>query len=173
MAMVQPEESETPQVVNLSQVTVESVVAGLVRASQTSIENLNAEEVELQFSAAGAAQTRDLHARDSALGGVAAEQANVQDSIIGGLRAETINFNGVAAVAVANTITGTDVHAIAVMSQELRADNIRAGILISREIHGNVTTTIDGRTALLAGLAGGAVTGLILLTGRLLFGRKK
>jgi hypothetical protein len=173
MDTTEPEEIETPEVVNLSQVTVESIRAELVRASQTRIQQLNAGEVELQMSAAGGVQARELHARDSALGGVMAEQANVQDSIAGGIRSEDLSFNGVVGLAVANCIEAQEMHAIAVVGRELHADNIRTGILISREIHGNVTATIDGRTALLAGLAGGAVTGLILLAGKLAFGRKK
>jgi hypothetical protein len=40
-------------------------------------------------------------------------------------------------------------------------------------VNGNVTTVVDGRTVLLAGLAGGTIAGLILLAGKLLFGRKK
>ena len=173
MDTTEPEEVETPQVVNLSQVTVDSVQAGLVRASQASIRQLNADEVELQMSAACGIQTRDFHARDSALGGVAAEHATVQDSIAGGIRAEALSFNGVAGLAVANSIDAHEIHAIAVMSRKLHADNIRTSILISREIQGNVTTMVDGRTAMLAGLAGGAATGLVLLAGKLLFGRKK
>jgi hypothetical protein len=169
----QPEEIETPQVVNLSQVTVESVEAGLVRASQTNIQQLNADEVELQLSAAGAVQTKELIARDSALGAVASEQATVQGSISGIIRAETLNFSGVTAMAVADTLSSNEIHSIAVVSQNLRAGNIRSGILISSEVHGNVTTTVDGRTALLAALVGGIATGLVLLAGRLLFGHKK
>ena len=66
-----------------------------------------------------------------------------------------------------------DIQAIAVIGTNVQADSIRTGLLISREVHGNVTTTVDGRTALLAGLAGGALAGLIMLSGRLLFGHKK
>jgi len=64
-------------------------------------------------------------------------------------------------------------HAIAIIGREVHADNIRTGILFSSEIHGNVTTTLDGRTALLAAVVGGIATGLVLLAGRLLFGHKK
>ena len=173
MSTPQPEDIETPQVINLSQVRVENIQAGLVRASQTAIGELKAEEVELQLSAAVTTQTKDLNAHDSALGGVVAEQASIKESIVGSIRAGSLSFSGVAALSLANNMTCKDLNAIAVVGQELHADNIRTGILLSREIHGNVTTTVDGRTALLAGLAGGAVTGLILLAGRLLFGRKK
>jgi hypothetical protein len=59
------------------------------------------------------------------------------------------------------------------VSRDVSADSIRSCILISREVHGNVTTTVDGRTALLSAAVGGVVTGLILLAGRFLFERKK
>jgi hypothetical protein len=68
MVASQPEESELPQVVNLSGVSVENVEAELVRTNQTGIQHLNAEEVELHISALGMANTGNLQARDSMLG---------------------------------------------------------------------------------------------------------
>lgn len=172
MATPQPDETELPQIVNLSHVNVETVQAGLVRANQAAIQQVIAEEVDLQTSMAGAIQTEVLHARDSIIGAAASRQASLQDSIAGGIRAETLSFNGVAALVLANTMANEDVNAIAVIGTDVQADSIRTGILISCEVYGNVTTTLDGRTAMMAGLVGGAVTGLILLAGKLLFGRK-
>jgi hypothetical protein len=169
MATSQPEETELPQIVNLSQARVETIQAGLVRTSQTAIQNINAEEVDLQTSLAASIKTGEFHAHDSVLGAVISQNASLQDSIAGGVRAETLSFNGSAFLNIANTMTSKDVNAVAVVTTDLQADNIRTGILISREVHGNVTTTVDGRTALLGGLVGGAVTGLILLAGKLLF----
>ena len=169
MATSQPEETELPQIINLSQARVDNVQADLVRASQTAILNLNAEEVDLQTSLAASVQTGEFNAHDSILGAVICENASLQDSIAGGIRAETLNFQGASVLNIANTMTNMDVNAFAVVATDFRADNIRTGILISREVHGNVTATVDGRTALLGGLVGGAVTGLILLAGMLLF----
>ena len=173
MVASQPEESELPQVVNLSGVSVENVEAELVRTNQTGIQHLNAEEVELHISALGMANTGNLQARDSMLGVVVSQQATVQDSIVGGVRAQELSLNGVTVLALANSMSIEDVDAIAVAGTEISAKNIRTGVLISGKVNGNVTTMIDGRTALLAGLAGGTITGLILLAGKLLFGRKK
>jgi len=173
MAANQPEETELPQVINLSNVSVENVEAELVRTNQTSIQQLDADEVELHISALGTARAGNLHAKDSILGVVISEQATVQDSITGGVRAQTLSLNGVTALAVANSMSIENVDAIAVAGTQISAENIRTGILISQEVNGNVTTMVDGRTVLLAGLAGGAVAGLILLVGKLLFGRKK
>ena len=173
MAANQPEETELPQVVNLSNVSVENVEAELVRTNQTTIQQLNAEEVELHISALGTATTKDLHARDSILGAVVSQQATVQDCIVGGVRAESLSMDGVTVLALANSMSIQDVDAIAVAGNEISAKNIRTGILISQRVNGNVTTMTDGRTVLLAGLAGGTIAGLILLAGKLLFGRNK
>jgi hypothetical protein len=172
MDALQPDETENPQIVNLSQAKVETIQAGLVRANQSTINHVKADEVDLQTSAAGSIQTGELHAQDSILGMISTSQAQVVDSITGVIRSESLNFNGVTALAVANDMLNEEVKAIAVIATKVKADNINTGILISREIYGNVTTTLDGQTALIAGLAGGAMLGLILLAGKLLFGRK-
>jgi cytoskeletal protein CcmA (bactofilin family) len=173
MAANPPEETELPQVINLSNVSVENVEAELVRTNQTSIEQLNAEEVELHISALGTARAGNLHAKDSILGVVISEQATVQDSITGGVRAQSLSLNGVTVLALANSMSIEAVDAVVVAGTQISAENIRTGILISQQVNGNVTTMVDGRTVLLAGLAGGTVAGLILLAGKLLFGRKK
>jgi hypothetical protein len=173
MVANQPEETELPQVINLSNVSVENIEAELVRTSQTSIKQLNAKEVELHISALGTARTEELQARDSALGMVVSQQATVQDSIIGGVQAQELSLNGVTALALANSMSIKDLDAITVAGSTISAENIHTGILISQEVNGNVTTMTDGRTVLLAGLAGGTIAGLILLAGKLLFGRKK
>jgi hypothetical protein len=173
MAANQPEEAELPQVVNLSNVSVENIEAELVRTHQTSIQQLNAKEVELHISALGTANTGELQANDSIVGMVVSEQAEVKDSIVGGVTAQTLSLDGVSVLALANSMSIKDVDAIVVAGAEINAENIRTGILISGEVKGNVTTVVDGRTVLLAGLAGGTIAGLILLAGKLLFGRKK
>jgi hypothetical protein len=169
----QPEEPEHPQIVNISQSSVEMIQAGLVRANQTNIRHLEADEVDLQVAAAGRIETSGLQVRDSAIGVVSSSQASVVDSIAGGIRSDTLNFNGVAALAVANNFTGKDVSAFTIIATDLKADTIHTGILISREVHGNVTTTVDAQSALMAGLVGGLTTGLVLMVAKLLFGRNK
>jgi len=169
----QSEETELPQVINLSQVSAENVKAELVRTNQTAIQKLEAEEVELNISAVATARTNDLSLNDSIAGVVVSNQASVTDSIVGGVRAQTISVNGITGFAVANSITLGDVKAGIVAGAKVEAENIHTGILLSPKVTGNVTTTVDGRTALLAGLAGGAVAGIVLLAGGLFFGRKR
>jgi hypothetical protein len=173
MVANKPEEADLPQVVNLSNVSVENVEAELVRTNQTSIQQLNAAEVELHISALGTANTGELHVHDSIAGMVVSQQAEVKDSIVGGVTAKALSVSGVTVLAVADSMSIKDVDAIAVAGTTISAENIRTGILISREVNGNVTTMVDGQTVLLAGLAGGTIAGLILLAGKLLFGHKK
>ena len=51
-------------------------------------------------------------------------------------------------------------------------ERIESVILLARKVEGNVTTVIDTRGALIAGLVGGLFAGIMLLLGRMLFGRK-
>jgi hypothetical protein len=170
----QSEETELPQVTNLSQVSVESVKAELVRTNQTAIRQLEAEEIELNISAVGTAQTNNLSLNDSMAGIIMSEQASVEDSIVGGIRAQAISVNGITGLVTGNAITlGDGVKAGMIAGAKVEAENIYTSILLSPKVVGNVTTTVDGRTALMAGVAGGAIAGVILLVGKLLFGRKK
>lgn len=169
----QSEETELPQVANLSQVSAENVKAELVRTNQTAIQKLEAEEIELNISAVATAQTNDLSLNDSIGGIIMSEQASVEDSIVGGVRAQAVSVNGITGLVAGTSITlGDGVRAGIVAGAKVEAENIHTSILLSPKVVGNVTTTVDGRTALMAGLAGGALAGVILLAGKLLFGRK-
>lgn len=170
----QSKETELPQVANLSQVSAENVKAELVRTNQTAIRQLVAEEIELNISAVATAQTNDLSLNDSIGGIIMSEQASVEDSIVGGIRAQAVSVNGITGFAAGNSITlGEGVKAGIVAGAKVEAENIHTSVLLSPKVVGNVTTTVDGRTAILAGLAGGAVAGIVLLAGKLLFRRKK
>lgn len=166
-------EAELPQVVNLSNVSVERVEAELVRGSQTAIQQLQAEEAELNLALVATAQAKNLRARESLVFELSATEAHLEDCLIGVAQAENLTLSGQGGVILANSLTGQDIQAVALAGNNVRAANIRTGVLFGRDIQGNVITLVSGRTALLAGLAGGAVAGLILLAGKLLFGRKK
>lgn len=57
-------------------------------------------------------------------------------------------------------------------AQEVRGERIESLILLSRKVEGNVTTVMDTRGALIAGLVGGLFAGIMFLLGRMLFGKK-
>jgi hypothetical protein len=173
MVSPQQEESEVPQIVNLSQICLETVEAGLVRANQSSIGQITSEEVDLQTSIAGTIQAEEVNVQDSIVGMLVSNQTRVENSIVAGIRAETLDFKGAAGLAIANSMSNTDLDAVAVIGNDVQAQTINTGLLICRKVQGNVTTTLDGKTALLAALAGGVMTGLIIFVGNLVFGRKK
>lgn len=155
--MTLPEES--PQVINLSQSRLDHVQAELVRARLSGILEIAAEEAEFHGSMAMAVNTGSLVARDSVLGLVDAEKADINDSVMFVAAADLMKTD--------NSVAGV------LVSNELKADNIRAGLVISRTVNGNVETLLDTRQALLAGVLGGAVAGMLLLFGRYLFGPRK
>jgi hypothetical protein len=173
--MIEPEkssESNQPQVTNLSQEGMQSVRAEMVRMSQSSAESIEAEEVSLQQSAAAEVRANSVSAYQSALASVEAEEVLSQRSAIGSVQSEKASVSGYTGAVLARNaevhygltgvVAGSDVH----------AEGARVVLLVGRNISGNVTTMLDGRTALIAGLTSGLFAGLMLLLGRMLFGRK-
>jgi len=65
-----------------------------------------------------------------------------------------------------------DGYAVTVASQKVRAERIETMILLAGEVEGDVNTLIDTQGAILAGVLGGVVSGLILLIGKMLFRHK-
>ncbi|MEJ2709589.1 MAG: hypothetical protein P8074_18405 [Anaerolineales bacterium] len=55
-----------------------------------------------------------------------------------------------------------------VVSQQVRAEQVRSTILLAGQVNGTVETVLDTPRALLAGLASGVAVGLVLLAGNLL-----
>jgi hypothetical protein len=51
-------------------------------------------------------------------------------------------------------------------------ESARTVLLVSRNVQGNVTTLMDTRTALIAGLVAGLFASISVLLGRALFGRR-
>lgn len=173
MAAPQQNDIELPQVVNLSQVDVENVRAELVRASQSTIHKLEAEEAEVNGILIGTATTGKLSVRRTAIGAVQTQQAELNDSIVGGVRGETVSVNGKTGLIVATQVQAEETNSIVLAGAEIHATNIRTGIFFGRQVYGNIETLLDTRTTLIAGVIGGTIAGLILLAGRLMFGKKK
>jgi hypothetical protein len=166
-------ENDTPQVVNLSQVRVGTVQAELVRASEASIQSVQAEELDATEALIGSAATGTLSGHKIIVGAVNSQQANLNQALIGGLRGETVTVSGTSGLLVAETVNAAEANALTMVGAEINATHIRAGLVIGRQVNGKVETLLEARTALLAGVLGGVAAGLILLAGRLLFGRKK
>lgn len=172
--MVEPEELpefESSQVTNISQAEVQSVQADLVRMHQADAETITADEVELHQSAAGNVKATLVNARLAAFATVHADTVSMETSAAGFVRAEKASTSGYTAVIAAGS---ADVHHSAVgylAARDVHAEDVRTIVLLARNVQGNVTTTLDARGVLIAGLVAGLFSGLMLLLGRFLLRR--
>lgn len=173
--MIGSEESpefDEPQAANVSQERLEAVNAGLVRMQQSAAQSVQAEDAALQQSAALAVSSDSVSVHQSILGMVEAEEFLSQKSAIGLVQAEKASVSGYTGSVTANNaevhygVTGL------VVGREIHAENARTIFLVGQRVNGNLTTVLDARSALIAGLTGGLFAGLMLLLGRALFGRK-
>jgi hypothetical protein len=170
--MVEPQESTESQVANISQSDVQTVNAELVRMNQSSAGTINANEIELEQSAAANVKATSVSTHQSALVAVEAEEVLSQNSVIGFVEAEKASVRGYTGAvsaqnaevhyALAGVVVGNDVH----------VEGARTILLVGQNVTGNVTTIIEPRSALIAGLTSGLFAGLMLLLGRMLFGRR-
>ena len=173
--MIEPEELpkvDQSQVTNISQADVQSIQAELVRMHQASAENINADEVELQQSAAGNVKANHVSAHQSAMARVEAGEVLSQSSATAFIQAEKASLSGYTGAVLAGS---ADIHhgmAGFVAGRDVHVKDARTILLLGQNINGDVTTLMDSRSALIAGLVGGLFAGLMLLLGRVLFGRE-
>ena len=172
--MIEPRElpdTDQSQVTNISQADVQSVQADLVRMHQAGAETINADEVELEQSAAANVKANHVSAHPPAMARVEAGEVLSQNSAMGFVQAEKASVSGYTGAVVAGS---ADIHhglAVFVAGREVHVQDARTVLLLGQNVDGNVTTLMDSRSALIAGLAGGLFAGLMLLLGRTLFGR--
>jgi hypothetical protein len=91
---------------------------------------------------------------------------------VGFVQAEKMSAGGYTGVVVAGS---AEVHhglAGVVIGREVHVEASRTAVLLARNVNGNVTTLFNTRDALIIGLVSGLFSGLMLLLGRVLFGRK-
>lgn len=173
--MIEPEELpevDSSQVTNISHADVQTVHAELVRMHEADAENIIAQEVELRQSAAGNVRADHFSAHQSAIGMLDAKVVSVEEGAVAFVQAEKMSAGGYTGVVLAGSANVQHGMAVFVAGREVQVDGARTGILLARNVQGNVTTVLDTRGALLAGLVGGLFAGLMLMLGRVLFGRK-
>ncbi len=168
----EPPEFDSSQVTNISQAEVYTVRAELVRMHQADAENIIAQEVELRQSAAANVKADHFSAHQSAIGMLNAKEVSVEESAIGFVQAEKMSAGGYTGVVVAGSADIQHGMAVFVAGREVHVSEARTGILLARHVNGNVTTLLDTRGALIVGLVSGLFAGLMLMLGRVLFGRK-
>jgi len=170
--MLEPQKSEESQVANISQSDVQTVHAEMMRMHQASAETINANEVGLEQSAAVHVQAGSVNTHQSALVAVESEELLSQNSAIGFVEAQKASVRGYIGLVAAQNAEVQYSLAGVVIGNDVHVESARTALLIGRNITGNVTTLMDSRSALIAGLVGGLFSGLMLLLGRMLFGRK-
>ena len=173
--MIEPAESsefEQSKLMNVSHEGVQSVQADVVRMHQAAAETIHADDIALHQSAASDIRANSVSAFQSALATVEAEEVLSQKSAIAYVQADKASVSGYTGAVIARNaelhygLTGF------AAGQDVHVQGARTILLVGRNITGNVTTVMDPRSALIAGLTGGLFAGLMLLLGRVLFGRK-
>jgi hypothetical protein len=167
-----PEVPEQSQVANLSQVTVEKVKAELVRMHQSSAREIQAEDVELNMSSAASINSARVSTTTSAIAALQSVEVTTQNSVVAAAQAERMSLSGVSGAVLAGSVELNQSHVGVLAGREVRGEQVKSVILLAGRVEGNVTTMMDTRGALIAGLVAGLFTGLMLLLGRMLFGRK-
>lgn len=164
--------SDEEQVTSISHVDVNDVHAQSVRMSQADAETISASEVDMQQSAAGNVKATRVNARQSALAAVDATEVLAQQAALGYVQADEVAMSGYAGAVGARTVQLHNTLAGVVFGETIEVgESTRTVVLVGRNIHGNVTTLMDTRSALIAGLVAGLFSGTMLLLGRALFRR--
>jgi CHASE2 domain-containing sensor protein len=165
-------EVDQPQVTDISHTDVSSVHAEIVRMHQADAELITADEVELQNSAAGNVKAANITGHMVLMGAVSADEVSVQNGGLGFVQAGKVSVSGYTGAVVAGSVEVHQAMSGFVAGREVHVSESRMGLLFARNVHGDVTTVLDTRGALIAGLTGGLFAGLMLLLGRVLFRRK-
>ena len=169
-----PEETveEAPQVTNLDMTRVEVIEAEMVRMHQSAAQEITADEVALHQAAALDVAAAEISAHEAALGLVNAKEVEMTNSAAGILSADNVDMVGQAGVVLANTISLGNTYAGMVAGGQVRGERIETLILLGNHVEGDIQTVVDTRSALIAGTVGGVLAGIVLLIGRLVFGRR-
>ena len=173
--MIEPEELsefDSSKATNISQADVQSVHAELVRMHQSDAETISADKVELQQSAAGNVKANHVSAHLSALATVTTDNLSTQKSAVGYVRAGQASVSGYTGAVVAGSAEVHNAVVGYVAGRDIHVQDARTVVLLARKVDGNITTLMDTRSALIAGLVAGLFGGIMLLLGRMLFGRK-
>jgi hypothetical protein len=174
--MVGPEinpESEESQESNLSQVQVQNVNAQQVNMNQAAAETITADTVTLDKSAVADLNANHVQANQAAIGELKASDVVADQSLIGYVQAERAGVSGFVGAVIGQSVEVRSSAAVAVIANDVKfEESARTVLLISSKVEGNVTTLVDTRTALIAGLTAGLFASIAVLLGRALFGRK-
>ena len=163
--------TDQPEVINLSQVDAGAVTAEMVRMHQSNAETIQSDDVEMSQSAAVVVNAQSLTARQVAMAQVAAEQVDISQGAVGALRADLVNAQGYIGVVAGETVTVEGAKVGVTAAREVRGEKVESVVLFAGRVEGEVHTVVDTRGAVIAGLVGGLIAGMIFLVGRIAFRR--
>jgi hypothetical protein len=165
-------ENKYPEVINMHETEAASVQAELVRASSSQIKQLSAQEVDLRDSVAVVVNAESVNARKAGIAHLEAGNFTLLEGTVLASKSNSALLKGRSGLVITDSAEIENGSAAILASRTVRADNIRTGILISRNVEGNVETLMDTRSTILAGVIAGAVLGTIMMLGQFLFRRK-
>ena len=166
-------ENDESQVTNISQEDVRDVHAATVHLQQAGADAITAEDVSMEQSAAGNLKANRVSARFSAIANAEVTELLAEQAALGHVQAEKASVSGYIGAVGARTADIQNALTGVVFGETVNiGESSRTVLLIGQNINGNVTTLMDKRAALIAGLVGGLFAGIMLLLGRMLFGRR-
>ncbi|MCJ7511677.1 MAG: hypothetical protein MUO23_01750 [Anaerolineales bacterium] len=133
------------------------IEADTVTIHQGGASEVRAMQVDMHFSGAGTIDGEVVHLDEAAAILIRGDSVMLVESTAGIVTAGEVHLDGSRAALVAG---GT-----------VYAHGTSTGVLLAREVHGDVSTVLDTRGALLAGIGGGLMIGLVLLVGGQFKGR--
>jgi hypothetical protein len=163
--------TDRPEVVNLSQVDADVVSAEMVRMHQSLAQTIESDDVEMSQSAAAVVNAQSLSARQAAMAQVMAEEVDISQGAVGALRADLVNAQGYVGAVIGNTVTVEGARVGVAAAREVRGGKVESVVLFAGRVEGEVHTVVDTRGAVIAGLVGGLIAGMIFLVGRIAFRR--
>lgn len=168
-------EETQPEVVNLIDSQAELIEADLVRTSRSYVGRLQAEEVELFQAAALDVEARNIHANSAILGVGQASSISARDSLLLASRAEKLEISNSLAggIYAESTLLGEGSQTGILVTGKASGEQIRAVVLIARQVDGSVETMLNTRQVALASVLTGLACGFVIMLGQYLFRKKK
>ena len=167
-AALRPDQGE----VNLENAHVELVHGDHVHVTQSAVNQVDADQVDLLDSHAHLVDTHSFTASDSLVSQAHAETMTLSNSSVGVAYAQEATISGNVGALFSDAATLNESHAGLLVAREVHGDRIQSAILLAGQVNAPVETTIDVRSALIIGVAAGAVIGAVLGLFRLLIRRK-
>ena len=171
------EENVAPEedVLEMQEEGVETIQAEKINMSQSGANSIFADEIFMEQSGAVGLKAHTVSMQESGAVALEAEDVTISDGGVLLLQADNVQVSGATTVGgvLANNVKLQEGAILAVASQNLRAERIDTKILLAGSVEGEVHTMVDTRGAILIGLLGGFVSGIMLLMGTFLLGRRK